>query len=284
MMVDPLAKLFRTGQALLQFFDDVEREVVAVPGVRSVGWASTLPYGESMFGRLFFEVVGEAAPDESRRPSADYQIVSPGYFGTLDLPLVSGRNFDEHDTGERPPVCMVNEAFVPITCRVGARRHTDRDEVVSVGAGAGRRPRDRRRGPPGQGPSRRNRGPAAGLRADRAEPGRRHLHARCTGFGTRRGADRTRSRRDRPRRQGPARRRPLRHDARGRGMGSDRPASLQGGARGHLRGLALLLAMVGIFGVLAYTVQQRVRDLVCVGRWAPRRPTSFASSLATRCA
>jgi putative ABC transport system permease protein len=112
MVVDPLASQFPTRQALLQFFDDVEREVMGVPGVRSVGWASTLPYGESMFGRLFFEVVGEAPPDESRRPSADYQIVSPGYFGTLDLPIVDGRNFDERDTADRPQVCIVNEAFV----------------------------------------------------------------------------------------------------------------------------------------------------------------------------
>ena len=122
MVVDPLAsqfcpdaacsKRFPTRPPLLQFFDDVEREVMAVPGVRSVGWASTLPYGESMFGRLFFEVVGEAAPDQSRLPSADFQIVSPGYFRTLDLPLVAGRNFDARDTGERTPVCVVNEAFV----------------------------------------------------------------------------------------------------------------------------------------------------------------------------
>ena len=112
MVVDPLGSQFPTRPALLRFFDDVEREVMAVPGVRSVGWASTLPYGESMFGRLFFEVAGEAAPDQSRLPTADLQIVSPGYFRTLDLPLVAGRNFDDRDTGERSPVCIVNEAFV----------------------------------------------------------------------------------------------------------------------------------------------------------------------------
>jgi putative ABC transport system permease protein len=112
MVVDPLGSQFPTRPALLRFFADVEREVMAVPGVRSVGWASTLPLGTSMFGRLFFEVVGEATPDRSQLPSADLQIVSPGYFRTLDLPLVDGRHFDERDTADRPPVCIVNEAFV----------------------------------------------------------------------------------------------------------------------------------------------------------------------------
>ena len=129
MVVDPLASQFPTRPALLRFFDDVEREVMAVPGVRSVGWASTLPLGESMFGRLFFEIVGETAPERSQLPSADFQIVSPGYFRTLDLPLVDGRRFDEHDTAERSPVCIVNEAFVqkhlhgrsPIGTRIATR-------------------------------------------------------------------------------------------------------------------------------------------------------------------
>ena len=47
--------------------------------------------------------------------------------------------------------------------------------------------------------------------------------------------------------------------------------------------LALILAMVGVFGILAYSVQQHVRDFgVRQGAWAPRRPTFFASSLRTR--
>jgi putative ABC transport system permease protein len=140
MVVDPLANQFRTREALLRFFDDVEREVMGVPGVRRVGWASTLPYGESMFGRLFFEVVGETPADESRRPSADYQIVSPGYFDTLDLPIVAGRNFDERDGGDRSPVCIVNEAFVrqylqgqsPVGARIATRLSASPQATVVV--------------------------------------------------------------------------------------------------------------------------------------------------------
>ena len=52
-------------------------------------------------GPVLFDIVGDPPQDESKRPSSDYQIVSPTYFRTLDLPIVAGRGFDEHDTHEQ---------------------------------------------------------------------------------------------------------------------------------------------------------------------------------------
>ena len=112
MIVDPLASQYPTRESQMRFFDDVEREVSVVPGVRSVAFASTLPLGFSYAGRSFFEIAGDPPPDESRRPTADYQVVSPAYFETIDVPIVSGRGFDSRDVGGAPAVCMVNEAFV----------------------------------------------------------------------------------------------------------------------------------------------------------------------------
>ena len=112
MIVDPLGSKYPTADAVLQFYDAVEQEVGAVPGVRGVAWASTLPLGPSYAGRLFFEIVGAPLVHESKRPTADYQIVSPNYFETLDLPILAGRAFTDHDTGKSAAVCIVNEAFV----------------------------------------------------------------------------------------------------------------------------------------------------------------------------
>lgn len=95
MMVDPLGSRYPTQESLLQFFGEIEREVGAVPGVRSVAWASTLPLGPSDAGQSFFEVVGEPPVAESQRPAADYQVVSPTYFRTVDLPVLDGRAFDD---------------------------------------------------------------------------------------------------------------------------------------------------------------------------------------------
>ncbi|MGH9794497.1 MAG: ADOP family duplicated permease [Candidatus Acidiferrales bacterium] len=129
MMVDPLGSRYPTPASLVQFFEAVEGEIRALPGVRSVGWASTLPLGPSDAGQTSFEIVGDPQPMESQRPIADYQIVSPAYFQTVDLPLVAGRAFNDRDTVDGVAVCIVNEALVrgylqgrsPIGVRVALR-------------------------------------------------------------------------------------------------------------------------------------------------------------------
>ena len=59
MIVDPLGEKYPTPESLLQFYDAVEQEIRALPGVRDVGWASTLPLGPSYGGSYFFDIVGE---------------------------------------------------------------------------------------------------------------------------------------------------------------------------------------------------------------------------------
>ena len=100
-------------QSLTQFYDQASRDVSAIPGVRKFGWSTGLPYGSnSEIGRLRAEIVGDppVAPDD--RPLADFQAASPGYFDTLDLPILIGRGFTDRDTLTTQRVCIVNEAFV----------------------------------------------------------------------------------------------------------------------------------------------------------------------------
>jgi putative ABC transport system permease protein len=113
MLVDPLGSAYPTPERLQQFFDQVEAEVRAVPGVADVGWSTALPLGESVFGEypFHYEVVGAPPADAARKPTAAYQIVSPTYFSALDLPIVAGRAFDSRDTRANPRVVIVNEAF-----------------------------------------------------------------------------------------------------------------------------------------------------------------------------
>jgi putative ABC transport system permease protein len=102
---------YPNGETLLQFYDGVEREVSAIPGVGSVGWSSSLPWGSTELGRWPFEIVGEAPVEAADRPRADYAIASHGYFRAVDLPIVAGREFTDRDTRQTTPVCIVNEAF-----------------------------------------------------------------------------------------------------------------------------------------------------------------------------
>jgi putative ABC transport system permease protein len=111
MIVDPIGSRYPTPESMLQFYDAVEREVRAIPGVESVAFASTLPLGASYVGRTLFAIAGDPPVEEAKRPAADFQIVSPGYFATVDLPVVAGRSFDGRDRIDSVPVCMVNEAL-----------------------------------------------------------------------------------------------------------------------------------------------------------------------------
>ncbi len=110
--VDPIGSRYPTRESLLQFYQDVRRETAAVPGVAAVAWTTQLPLTAADARDVSFELAGAAAVDDRQRPAADSQTVSPDYFATLDLPIVAGRGFTEHDTPGSPPVCLVNEALV----------------------------------------------------------------------------------------------------------------------------------------------------------------------------
>ena len=128
MLVDPLGSKYPTADALQQFYEQVEAEIGAVPGVAGVAWASDRPLDFFDNGGVSFEIVGEPPLDDRERPSTGYQVVSPTYFSTLDLPILAGRAFDGRDTRDGVPVCIVNEAFArtfggrsPIGQRVALR-------------------------------------------------------------------------------------------------------------------------------------------------------------------
>ena len=152
MLVDPLGSKYPTDDALQQFFDQVEAEIAAVPGVAGVAWASALPLDFFESGGFSFEIVGDAPVDANQRPGTEYQVVSPKYFSTLELPILSGRAFDERDRRDGVPVCIVNEAFArhfqgrsPIGQRVALRPTSspEADPVVREIVGVARQVKGR---------------------------------------------------------------------------------------------------------------------------------------------
>jgi putative ABC transport system permease protein len=152
MLVDPLGSKYPTDDALQQFYDQVEAEVAAVPGVSGVAWASALPLDFFESGGFSFEIVGDAPVDANQRPGTEYQVVSPKYFSTLELPILSGRAFDERDRRDGVPVCIVNEAFArhfrgrsPVGQRVALRPTSspEADPVVREIVGVARQVKGR---------------------------------------------------------------------------------------------------------------------------------------------
>ena len=108
--VDPIGSRYPTPEALQQFYDDIEREVRATAGVADAAWTSAIPLG-TLFDGYTFDVVGKPPADPGQRPTTSYQTVSPTYFSTLDLPIVEGRGFTTADSRTAAPVAIINEAF-----------------------------------------------------------------------------------------------------------------------------------------------------------------------------
>jgi putative ABC transport system permease protein len=135
LMVDPLGNRYPTAADIQRFYDEVEREVRALPGVRDSAWATTLPMGASSFGDAFFSVDGTPPPPASSRPTADYQIISERYFDTVEVPIVAGRGFDTHDDADAVPVAIVSEAFVRkhLLTASGAQAGSPRDLASAIG-------------------------------------------------------------------------------------------------------------------------------------------------------
>ena len=102
---------YPSADAVLRFYEAVEREVRAIPGVRQVGWGSVPPLDGGFFGQSF-AIVGDPPKPMASRDGVSYHMVSPTYFDTLDIPIVGGRGFTAADTAEAPAVCLVSEAFV----------------------------------------------------------------------------------------------------------------------------------------------------------------------------
>jgi putative ABC transport system permease protein len=261
MMVDPLGARYPTDASLLQFFEAIEREVIVLPGVRSMAWTSTLPLGPSDGGQYSFEIVGDSPVDERQRPIADSEIVSPTYFRTVDLPVVAGRGFNNQDRADSVPVCIVNEAFVrrylrgrsPIGQRVALRpvASASTPPVVKEIVGVARQVKGR---PDEIEDLVQIYVPMAQNVVDDIYLVVRPTSGRADGLATsvraaigRMDKEQLVSVRDVMTLEDVA------WDATGRHR--FRAAMVMAFA-----GLALLLAMVGVFGILAYSVQQRVRD------------------------
>ena len=92
------------------FQDQLIDRVQAVPGVRSAAFSRVRPFTFRTYASAPVSVVGYLpAPDE--QPDVEFNQVSPGYFATVGIPLLSGREFARLDDEKAAPVAVINEAM-----------------------------------------------------------------------------------------------------------------------------------------------------------------------------
>jgi macrolide transport system ATP-binding/permease protein len=91
--------------------DELIQRVRALPGVEAAAYARVVPLGYQSFSSTPIAVDGYE-PQRNEQPTADYNEVSPDYFATMGIPLVSGREFTRADDENAPRVAIVNQTMV----------------------------------------------------------------------------------------------------------------------------------------------------------------------------
>jgi putative ABC transport system permease protein len=96
------------------YYEQLLARIKRLPGVESAGITSSPPMIKLNNMSSGFQIEGQPV-EPGRGPTARYAVVSPDYFQTLGIPLIKGRAFSERDTREAAPVAIINDHF--------ARRH-----------------------------------------------------------------------------------------------------------------------------------------------------------------
>jgi putative ABC transport system permease protein len=131
------AARYAQAEAVKVFYDKLALQLTGVPGVEAIGAASVLPLS-GVNARTEFMIAGRPPLAAADTPAAQDRWVSPGYFHTMQIPLVQGRDFTEADHGRAAGVVVIDEVL--------AQRYWPRGNPLGahllLNYGTGETPRD----------------------------------------------------------------------------------------------------------------------------------------------
>ena len=108
----PAVSYGKTPQQVVEFYKEVIRRVEALPGVNRTAFGMIAPWRDAGSGpRLQFSADGYVHPPGEEDPRARYRTISPGFFAALGVPIIAGRDFNELDRKDTEPVAIISETL-----------------------------------------------------------------------------------------------------------------------------------------------------------------------------
>jgi len=119
----PVVSYGRTPDQILGFYKEAIRQIAALPGVDGVAIGTNVPWRDAgTFPELQFSADGHVRAPGEEDPRARFRTVSPGFFAALGVPLIAGRDFNDADRQASEPVVIVSQS-------VAQRMFPNRDAV-----------------------------------------------------------------------------------------------------------------------------------------------------------
>ncbi|MBI1876143.1 MAG: ABC transporter permease, partial [Acidobacteria bacterium] len=100
------------GATLVDFYQEATRRIDALPGVEGVAVGSTVPWRDrGAMPRMQVAVEGYKPADGEENPHVRMRLVAPRFFAVLGVPMLAGRDFTDDDRGGGEPVAIVSQSF-----------------------------------------------------------------------------------------------------------------------------------------------------------------------------
>lgn len=113
---------YREDAQFVNFFSEVLERTRNLPSVRSAGMVNYLPLYGGLGSNTGFKIEGRPEPPPGQGPSTDVRVADAGYFPTMGIPLLRGRNFSDSEQREPKHVILINEAL--------ARKHFPDEDPI----------------------------------------------------------------------------------------------------------------------------------------------------------
>jgi predicted permease len=111
MVVSLPGRKYKEDPQVITFFRQALERIRALPGVRAAGMVNYLPLYGGLGSTTGFTVEGRPAPPPGEEPATNVRVADAAYFGTMNIPLLRGRNFTELEDGQARHVVVISESM-----------------------------------------------------------------------------------------------------------------------------------------------------------------------------